>query len=68
MITNNAKCACKIRARFAMAKAAINNKTFLFFTNKLHLNIRKKLVQWCKWSMALCGAETWTLQKVDQKF
>jgi hypothetical protein len=29
----------------------------LFFTNKLDLNLRKKLVKWCNWSMALYGAE-----------
>jgi hypothetical protein len=25
----------------------------------------KKLVKWYIWSIALCGAETWTLRKVD---
>jgi hypothetical protein len=37
------------------------------FTSKLHLNLRKKLVKCCIWSIALYGAETWTLQKLDQK-
>ena len=30
-------------------------------TNKFDLNLRKKLVKFYIWSIALCGAETWTL-------
>jgi hypothetical protein len=37
-------------------------------TSKLDLNIGKKLVKCYIWSIALCGAETWTLRKVDQKY
>ena len=44
----------------------INNKKTLF-TNKLDLNLRKKLVKCYIWSMALYGAETWTLRAADQK-
>ena len=37
------------------------------FTSKLDLmNLRKKLVKWYIWSIALCGAENWTLWKGDQ--
>jgi hypothetical protein len=43
-----------------MAKA-FNNKTLL--TSKLDLNLRKKLVKCYTWSMALYGAETWTVHK-----
>ena len=39
----------------------------IFFTNKLDLNLRKKLVKCYVWSMALYGAETWTLRETDQK-
>ena len=38
------------------------------FTSKLDLNLRKKLVECYIWNIALCGAETWTLQTVDQKY
>jgi hypothetical protein len=38
------------------------------FISKLDLNLRKKLAECYIWSLALCGAETWTLQKVDQKY
>jgi hypothetical protein len=34
----------------------------------LDLNLRKKLVKCYIWSIALYGAETWTLRKVDQKY
>ena len=49
-----------------MAKAAFNKKKNLF-TNKLDLNLRKKLVKCYVWIMALYGAETWTLRATDQK-
>jgi len=37
------------------------------FTNKMDLNLTKKLVKCYTWSIAMYGAETWTLQQVDQK-
>jgi len=46
--------------------AAFNKKKTLF-TNKLNLNLRKKLVKCYIWSMALYAAENWTLQAADQK-
>jgi hypothetical protein len=39
-----------------------------FFANKLDLNLRKKLVKCYSWNIALCGAETWTLRKVHQRY
>jgi hypothetical protein len=66
MITNDARCTREITSRIAMAKAAFNKKTL--FTNKLDLNLRKKLVKCYIWSIALYGAETWTLRKGDQKY
>jgi hypothetical protein len=38
------------------------------FTSKLDLNLRKRLVKCYIWSIALYGAEMWTLRKVDQKY
>ena len=49
-----------------MAKAAFNKKRTLF-TRTLDLELRKKLVKCYMWSIALYGAETWTLQAVDHK-
>jgi hypothetical protein len=50
-----------------MAKTAFNKKKNLF-TSKMELNLRKKLVKCYIWSIALYGAETWTLRKIDQKY
>ena len=65
MITNDARCTREIESRIAMAKAASNRKKTLF-TGKLNLNLRKTLVKCYIWSIAMCGAETLTLRKVDQ--
>jgi hypothetical protein len=66
MVTNDAKCTREIKSRIAMTKAAFNKKTL--FTSKLDINLRKKLVKCYIWSIALYGAETWTLRKVSQKY
>jgi hypothetical protein len=67
MITNDARCTREIKSRIVMAIASFNKKKTLF-TSKLDLNLRKKLVKCYIWSRALCGAETRTLRKVDQKY
>jgi hypothetical protein len=67
MITQDGRCTREIKCRIAMAKAAFNRKNTLC-TSKLDLNLRKKLAKCCIWSIALCGAEKWTLRKVDQKY
>ena len=38
-----------------------------FFTSKLDLELKKKLVKCYIWSTALYGAETWMILSVDQK-
>jgi len=55
---------CEIKSRIAMAKAAFNKKNL--FTSKLDIYLRKKLVKSYIWSMALYGAETWTLRPADR--
>ena len=67
ILTNDGRCKCDIKSRIAMAKAAFNKKKTLF-TRKLDLNLRKKLVKCYILSMALYGAETWTLRAADQKY
>jgi len=44
--------------------------TLIYYSliRKLDLNLRKKLVECYIWSMALYGAETWTLLAADQKY
>ena len=67
MLTDDGRCTCEIKSRIAMAKAAFNKKKKILFTSKLDLNLKKKLVKCYVWSMALFGAETWTLRATDQK-
>jgi hypothetical protein len=67
IITNDARCTREIKSKIAMVKAAFNKKKSLF-TRKLDLNLSKKLVKCYIWSIALYGAETWTLRKADQKY
>jgi hypothetical protein len=66
MITNDARCTTEIKPSITMAKAAFSKKNL--FTSKLDLNLRKKLVKCYICSIALYGAETWTLRKVDQRY
>jgi hypothetical protein len=66
ILTNDGRCTGEIKCRIAMAKAAFNKKRALF-TGTLDLELRSKLVKCCIWSIALYGAETWTLLAVEQK-
>jgi hypothetical protein len=67
MITNDTRCTRESKSGITMTKAGFNKKKFLF-TCKLDLNFRKKLVSCYIWSIALYGAGTWTLRKVNQKY
>jgi hypothetical protein len=60
-------CTREIKSKIAMEKAAFNKKKTLF-TKNLDFNLRKKVLNCYIWSIALCGAETWTLRKMDQKY
>jgi hypothetical protein len=64
LLTDDGRCTCEIKSRISIAKTAFNKKKNLF-TSKLDLNLRKKLVKCYIWSMALSGAETWTIRAVD---
>jgi hypothetical protein len=66
MITNNSRFTREIKSRTAVAKAAFNKK--ILVTSKSELYLRKKLVKCYIWSIALYGAEMWTLRKVDQTY
>jgi hypothetical protein len=50
MLTDDGRCTCEIKSRIAMAKAAFNKRKN-FFTSKLDLNLRKKLVKCYIWSV-----------------
>ena len=47
--------------------AAYTRKICMLMFSTSDLEMRKKLVKCYIWSIALCGAETWTLRAVDQK-
>jgi hypothetical protein len=66
IIINEARGTREIQSRIVMAKAAFNKKAL--FTSKLDLYLKNKRVKCYIWSIALCGAETWTLQTVDQNY
>ena len=66
ILINNGRRTCEIKCRIAMDKAAFNRKRTLL-TSTLDLELRKKLVKCYVWSIALYGAESWTLRAVDQK-
>jgi hypothetical protein len=66
MLTNDGRCTCKIKPKIAMTKAAFSKKRAPF-TSKIDLELSKKLVKFYIWSIALYGAETWTVWGVDQK-
>jgi len=46
--------------------ASLNRKKAIF-SRKLELNLRNKLAKCYIWSIALCGAENWTFQRVGRK-
>jgi hypothetical protein len=66
MLTNDGRCTCEIKSRIAMAIAAFNKNRALF-GSKMNLELRNRLLKFYVWSIALCGAELWALQAVDQK-
>ena len=65
--TNDAGCKRDIKSRIAMAKAAFHKKAALF-TSKLKSYLRNQLVKCYIWSIALCGAGTWTHREVDKEY
>ena len=67
LITNDARRAYEIKSRIVMITASFNKKE-THFTSRLDVNLRKKVVKCYVWSRALCGAETWTLRRADQKY
>jgi hypothetical protein len=67
MVTNYTRHAREIKSRIAMAKTAFGRKENLF-TRRLKSNLRKKLVKFYFWSLALYDAETRIVRKVDQKY
>jgi hypothetical protein len=56
-----------IKSMIVIAKAPFMKEKTLF-TGKLEISLRNKLVKCCIWSIALYGAEIWTLWSADQNY
>jgi hypothetical protein len=65
--TNNGRCTCEIKSRIAMAKAAYLEEEDSFH-QQIGLKFKDQLLKCYILSTASCGAETWTLWKVYQKY
>ena len=59
-ISSNMNCRQEVKQRIAMAKEAVNRKRSIL-CGPLEKELRKRLVKCFVWSVALYGAETWTL-------
>ena len=57
----------EIKIRIAIVKEAFNRKLSLW-TNKVNIELTKKLVRFYVWSIALYGFEVLTLRKLEQKY
>jgi len=51
-VTNDERCSCEIKSRFAMSKDLFKKQESLL-TRKLDLNLRQKLLKCSIWSMAI---------------
>lgn len=56
-----------IKRRIREAKAIFMSKRHLFSSDSLKLDMRKRLIKSCIWSIALYGSETWTIGKVEER-
>ena len=65
-MTKDMKCSKEIRTRIAVAKEAFTKKKKLL-CGPLNKELRKRLAKCYIWSVALYGAETWTLRREDER-
>src|ERR1044072_9304688 len=63
-ITEDGRCQKEVRIRIAMAKGAFNKRKCLL-SRKMNRQLKKRIIKSLSWSVALYGAETWTLVKRD---
>jgi hypothetical protein len=64
------RCKMRINVKINLGRSLRKqlSTTTRLFNSRLDLNWNKKPVKCYIWSIALCGAVTWTLRKVDQKY
>jgi len=65
--TMSLKCTQESKSRSVMTQALFNKNKALVIS-KLDLNLRKKIINSYIWIIAVCGAETWILWRVDLKY
>ena len=65
-ISGNMNCCQEVKQWIAMAEEAFNRKRSIF-CGPLEKELRERLVKCFVWSVALYGAETWTLRRNEQK-
>jgi len=65
-ISSDMTCGHEVKIRIAMAKEAFNRRRNVF-CGPLDKDLRKRLVECLVWSVALYGAETWTLRRNEEK-
>jgi hypothetical protein len=66
-VRHDGKSEMDLKSRITQAKEVFNKKKYLFTTNTVSLNTRKTLIKDFVWSIAIYGAETWTILKVERK-
>jgi len=66
IITEDARNEREVRARIAMAKKAFRDKQRMLASKNVDVNTRKRIIRCYIWSIALYGAETWTLNKREE--
>jgi hypothetical protein len=64
LMTADGRCEEEIKVRIGMAKDAFSKRKELL-TQKMSVDVKKQIVKTVVWSVALYGAETWTLRKED---
>ena len=64
LITADGRCEAEIKVRIGLAKDAYSRRKELL-TKKMSRSVKKKIIKTVVWSVALYGAETWTLRKED---
>jgi hypothetical protein len=53
--------------RIEEAKVMVNNKNELHCSNELILEMKKKVIKICIWSIAVYVSETWTPEKKEER-
>jgi len=62
LVTEDCRSCHDVRRRIALGKEAFDKKNDLM-RGSLSLHLKKRMAKAFVWSVALCGSETWTLQK-----